>query len=60
MAKRAVGGRCSGYYERLVEDGGDVGDGLDGGNLVVVDGELEEGVFKVEWVVERRKKVRRI
>ena len=34
--------------------------GLDSGNLVVVDGELEEGVFKVEWVVERRKKVRRI
>ena len=58
MAKRAVGGRCSGFYERLVEDGGDV---VDGGNLVVVDGELEEGFFKVERVVERRKKkVRRI
>ncbi len=58
MAKRAVGGRRKGYYKRLVEkdDGGMVEEVED--SLVVVDEVLEEGVYRVERVVEsRRKKV---
>ncbi len=52
MAKRAVGGRRTGFYRRLVDDGGTV----EVDCLVVVDEVLEEGVYKVERVVERRRK----
>ncbi len=54
MAKRAVGGRRTGFYRRLVDDGGTVEVEVD--CLVVVDEVLEEGVYKVERVVERRRK----
>ena len=55
--KRVVDGRIGGYYKELVEmvGDGDEGDGS-GGNLVVVEEELEDGEYKVERIVERRKK----
>ena len=49
MAARRVDGRVEGYYRRLLVD--NVGDeDRDVVNLVVGDGELEEGVYKVERV----------
>ena len=53
MAKRSVLGRSVGFYSELV-----VGDEKEEevGCLEVGEGDMEEGVFVVERVVERRRK----
>ncbi len=53
MAKRNVSGRLAGYYR---EDREDVHVQEEEDCLVVGDGEMEEGVYVVERVVERRRK----
>lgn len=55
MAARRVNGRVEGYYRSLLVDSV-VDEDRDVVNLVVGDGVLEEGVFKVERVVEMRKR----
>ena len=53
MAKRNVLGRSVGFYGECVNEEEDE---EEAGCLVVGDGEMEEGVYSVERVVERRRK----
>ena len=58
MAKRVTEGRSQGFYRMLVSRGEEETDEGDGCLEVEDEADLEEGVFIVERVVERR--VRRV
>lgn len=61
MAKRGCAGRASGFYKRLVESCEEVEDEGEEEYLVVKGNVLDDDVYEVERVMERRKrKVKKI